>query len=78
MEILGTLYFAVTFSITGIMLILLAGYNVFGAVARRSCARLPGHGLVNLVFVLLFLPGGVVFALLGLVFWVALFQGWSA
>lgn len=72
METLQLLYFAICFSVVGVALLFLSGYNLYGAIRPYSIPR-DGRGIVNCLWFLLFLPFGVVYGFLAVVFWGGLF-----
>ena len=75
MEIVQTLYFAICYSIAGIITLLICIYNVVGIVRPRSTARLSQSGVMNWIWATLFFPFSVFFLILGVGFWVFLFGG---
>lgn len=75
MDIVKLLYFAICFSITGAGTFLLCVYNAVGGLKRGSIARLSRRGVINWLWFALFLPFGVVFSALGVLFWIGVFRG---
>jgi len=69
MELFGTLYFAVCFSIVGLSFLILSVYNGVGIVNRKSPARLSKYGVVNWLFLMLFLPSSSVSLCVSVIFW---------
>ena len=70
---LGCLYFAVCFSIVAIMCWFLAGLNVWGILRSHSMWRFSKRGVVNWLWLSLFVPCGVAASFVAVVFWHGVF-----
>ena len=68
-NLLGSLYFAICFSICGLVSLFLCGLVVYGALRRGSMWRFSKWGIVNWLWAVLFFPFGLVFSFLAIVFW---------
>jgi len=70
---LSSLYFAICFSIVGLVSWLLVGINLWGALRRYSMWRFSKWGIVNYLWLFVFIPCAISSSIVAVIFWDGVF-----
>lgn len=71
--VLSSLYFAICFSIVGLVSSLLVGINFWRALRRYSMWRFSKWGVVNYLWLILLVPCAITSSIVAVIFWDGVF-----